>query len=142
LRRKLSGLYSGRATYYRTGKGKRSPRRLVGSPAQRILALLVIESSSQPFDGVLSITYVGTIFGLVDYVLYNDNTIENSCSHTYFTTMASFATITVPAAYGFVIVAAGVGPFITNMYLGGAVMSARTKCNIQYPNAYGVPGCE
>jgi hypothetical protein len=52
------------------------------------------------------------------------------------------ATITVPASYGFVILGAGIGPLITNMYLSGAVMSARKKCNIPYPNAYAVPGCE
>jgi glutathione S-transferase len=54
----------------------------------------------------------------------------------------SFATITVPAAYGFVILGAGIGPFLTNMYLGGTVMAAREKCNVKYPNAYAVPGCE
>jgi hypothetical protein len=54
----------------------------------------------------------------------------------------SFATITVPAAYGFVILGAGVVPFLTNMYLAGAVMSARVKYKVKYPHAYAVPGCE
>ena len=66
--------------------------------------------------------------------------LSTSFLSTYFITMT--ATITVPAAYGFVILGAGVGPFITNMYLGGAVMSARKKYNIPYPNSYAVPGRE
>ena len=60
-------------------------------------------------------------------------------SSTYFTMTAI---ITVPATYGFVVLGAGVGPFITNMYLSGAVMTARKKYKIPYPNSYAVPGCE
>jgi len=48
--------------------------------------------------------------------------------------------IEVPPAYGYVVLGVGVGTFITNQYLAIGVMSARSKYNIQYPNAYAVPG--
>jgi glutathione S-transferase len=49
-------------------------------------------------------------------------------------------TLTVPPAYGFVVIGAGIGPFITNMYLSGAVMKGRKEYNVQYPNCYATPG--
>jgi glutathione S-transferase len=39
-----------------------------------------------------------------------------------------------------VILGAGVLPFITHMYLSGAVMGARGRLNVPYPNCYAVPG--
>ena len=49
-------------------------------------------------------------------------------------------TISVPPEYGWVILAAGVGPIITGGILSGAVMNARKRFNIPYPNLYAVPG--
>jgi len=48
--------------------------------------------------------------------------------------------IEVPSQYGWVVLGAGLGTFFTNGYLSSAVMAARTKYNVQYPNAYAVPG--
>ncbi len=48
--------------------------------------------------------------------------------------------IEVPSQYGWVVLGAGLGTFFTNGYLSAAVMSARTKYNIAYPNAYAIPG--
>ena len=52
----------------------------------------------------------------------------------------SFATINVPSSYGWVLLAAGVGPFVTSSIMGSKVMGARAKYNIWYPNLYAVPG--
>ncbi|KAG7356057.1 MAPEG family protein [Nitzschia inconspicua] len=49
-------------------------------------------------------------------------------------------TLVVPPAYGWVVLGAGIGPFITNMYLAGAVMKGRKEYNVQYPNCYATPG--
>ena len=50
-------------------------------------------------------------------------------------------TITVPDNYGYVILSTVVNTlFITPMYMGGKVMTARKQFNVQYPNLYAVPG--
>ena len=49
-------------------------------------------------------------------------------------------TLTVPSTYGFVVLTGGVGPFVTNLVLSGAVMAARSKYKVFYPNLYAVPG--
>ena len=48
-------------------------------------------------------------------------------------------TLDVPSEYGYVILANGVGTFVTLMALGGQVMAARKKYNVQYPNMYATP---
>jgi glutathione S-transferase len=52
----------------------------------------------------------------------------------------SLYTISVPPEYGWVILGAGIGSTITNIYLGGAVMEARRRLDIQLPNCYAAPG--
>jgi glutathione S-transferase len=52
----------------------------------------------------------------------------------------SLYTISVRPEYGWVILGAGIGSVITNIYLSGPVMKARSRLNIQYPNCYAVPG--
>jgi glutathione S-transferase len=42
--------------------------------------------------------------------------------------------------YGWVVLGAGIGTFFTHFYLSAAVMNARDKYSIQYPNLYAVPG--
>lgn len=49
-------------------------------------------------------------------------------------------TLVVPPAYGWVVLGAGIGPWITSMYLSAAVMKGRTEYNVQYPNCYAIPG--
>eukprot|EP00339_Tiarina_fusa_P028132 CAMPEP_0117001658 /NCGR_PEP_ID=MMETSP0472-20121206/3582_1 /TAXON_ID=693140 ORGANISM="Tiarina fusus, Strain LIS" /NCGR_SAMPLE_ID=MMETSP0472 /ASSEMBLY_ACC=CAM_ASM_000603 /LENGTH=149 /DNA_ID=CAMNT_0004701735 /DNA_START=67 /DNA_END=516 /DNA_ORIENTATION=- len=46
----------------------------------------------------------------------------------------------VSSQYGWVVLAAGIGPVLTNFYLSGPVMAARSKLNVPYPNCYAVPG--
>ena len=41
-------------------------------------------------------------------------------------------TITVPANYGYVILSTVVGQFMTNMMMGGKVMTARKSMNVPY----------
>ena len=48
-------------------------------------------------------------------------------------------TISVPPEYGWVVLGAGIAPIVTSMYLGGQVMNARKKYNVEYPNLYAVP---
>lgn len=48
--------------------------------------------------------------------------------------------IEVPPEYGWVVLGAGVAPVITSFILAGAVMSARDKCDVPYPNCYATPG--
>ena len=48
--------------------------------------------------------------------------------------------IDVPSPYGWVVLGAGFGTFFTNGYLSTAVMAAREKYNVGYPNLYAVPG--
>ena len=50
------------------------------------------------------------------------------------------AVIQVPDAYGYVVLCVGVGSFLVTMMMGGAVMAARKKFNVGYPNLYAVPG--
>lgn len=52
----------------------------------------------------------------------------------------SFASISVPPAYGFVLLGVGILPFFTSGYMGSVVMDARKRLNVQYPNLYAVPG--
>eukprot|EP00977_Amphora_coffeiformis_P022669 scaffold11185_cov205-Amphora_coffeaeformis.AAC.3 len=47
---------------------------------------------------------------------------------------------TIPDRYGYVILTCLVGQVVTNTYLGGSVMQARTKYNVPYPNLYATPG--
>mmetsp|Transcript_42638 Transcript_42638/g.102820 ORF Transcript_42638/g.102820 Transcript_42638/m.102820 type:complete len:151 (+) Transcript_42638:136-588(+) len=49
-------------------------------------------------------------------------------------------TMEIPNEYGWVVLGAGVGPFICGVMLSGSVMSAREKYNVPYPNLYAVPG--
>ena len=50
-------------------------------------------------------------------------------------------TIQVPDKYGYVILSCAVVPMIaSNFIMGGAVMKARKKFNVQYPNLYATPG--
>lgn len=46
----------------------------------------------------------------------------------------------LPSHYGVVIIGNIVAPFITSMYLGSVVMTARKTYDVQYPNLYAVPG--
>ena len=56
-------------------------------------------------------------------------------------TMATAAAvIQVPDAYGYVVLCVGVGSFLVTTMMGGAVMAARKKFNVGYPNLYAVPG--
>jgi hypothetical protein len=48
-------------------------------------------------------------------------------------------TMQIPNEYGWVVLGAGVGPFITGVVLSSSVMSARTKFDVKYPNLYAVP---
>ena len=50
------------------------------------------------------------------------------------------AVIQVPDAYGYVVLCVGVGSFLVTTMMGGAVMAARKKFNVGYPNLYAVPG--
>jgi glutathione S-transferase len=52
----------------------------------------------------------------------------------------SLYTLSVPPSYGFVVLGAGLGSFVTGMYLSGMVMKGRNTYNVQYPNLYAVPG--
>jgi glutathione S-transferase len=53
----------------------------------------------------------------------------------------SLATISIPSAYGYVVLTSVIGTgFITSTYMGTVVMSARTKYNVPYPNLYATPG--
>jgi hypothetical protein len=47
--------------------------------------------------------------------------------------------IDVPSEYGYVIIVNVVGTFVTLMAMGGQVMAARKKYNVQYPNMYAIP---
>lgn len=49
-------------------------------------------------------------------------------------------TLVVPNYYGYVVLGAGVGSFITNIYLSGAVMKGRKALDVPYPNLYATPG--
>ncbi|KAL3917457.1 MAG: hypothetical protein SGILL_004705 [Bacillariaceae sp.] len=49
-------------------------------------------------------------------------------------------TLSVPPAYGFVILGTGLGSFVANMMMSGKVMSAREQYKVEYPNLYAVPG--
>ena len=49
-------------------------------------------------------------------------------------------TLTVPNEYGWVVLGAGVGSVITNLYLSGPVMKARKDFSVPYPNLYATPG--
>eukprot|EP00536_Pseudo-nitzschia_multiseries_P009610 jgi/Psemu1/306659/fgenesh1_kg.272_\ len=49
-------------------------------------------------------------------------------------------TFTVPNEYGWVVLGAGVGSYVCNMFLGTAVMKGRSQLNIPYPNLYATPG--
>jgi len=46
----------------------------------------------------------------------------------------------IPAHYGYTMLSATALPFITNLFLGGPVMAARKKFDVQYPNLYATPG--
>jgi glutathione S-transferase len=48
--------------------------------------------------------------------------------------------IDVPSSYGWVVLGSGIGTLVTGFYLSGAVMAAREKYNVPYPNLYAVPG--
>merc|ERR1712070_37333 len=48
--------------------------------------------------------------------------------------------IVVPDWYPATLLAATVVPFVASTVMGGKVMGARKKYNVQYPNLYGVPG--
>ena len=49
-------------------------------------------------------------------------------------------TFTVPQYYGFVVLGAGVLPFVTNMVVSGPVMAARKRLDVKLPNLYATPG--
>merc|ERR1719316_1581981 len=46
----------------------------------------------------------------------------------------------VPFAYGYVVLTVGVGSFVVTTMMGGAVMAARKKFDVGYPNLYATPG--
>ena len=46
----------------------------------------------------------------------------------------------VPDEYGWVLLLAGAGFFITSAMLGGPVMNARKQYNVPLPNLYATPG--
>ena len=46
----------------------------------------------------------------------------------------------IPNAYGYVILGNVFLPTFTALYLGGDVMKARKKFDVQYPNLYATPG--
>lgn len=48
--------------------------------------------------------------------------------------------IDVPDNYGYVFLTCGVLPAISNLVIGGSVMAARKKYDVQYPNLYATPG--
>ena len=48
--------------------------------------------------------------------------------------------IDVPNGYGWVVLGAGVVPFVASTLLSGQVMKARKEFDVQYPNLYAVPG--
>uniref|UniRef100_A0A7R9VS57 Microsomal glutathione S-transferase 3 n=1 Tax=Pseudictyota dubia TaxID=2749911 RepID=A0A7R9VS57_9STRA len=48
--------------------------------------------------------------------------------------------ITVPSEYGYVVIGCVLGPSILSFMMGGPVMKARKKYNVQYPNLYATPG--
>ncbi|KAL7502900.1 hypothetical protein ACHAXN_000767 [Cyclotella atomus] len=48
--------------------------------------------------------------------------------------------INVPEHYGWVVLGSGILPVVTSMVLGGDVMAARKKYDVQYPNLYAPPG--
>jgi glutathione S-transferase len=53
----------------------------------------------------------------------------------------STTTITIPTNYGYVLLSSVIViGFIIPMYLGSAVMDARKKYNVPYPNLYATPG--
>jgi hypothetical protein len=45
----------------------------------------------------------------------------------------------IPKEFGYVIIVNVVGTFFTLFYLGGQVMAARKKYNVQYPIMYATP---
>ncbi|KAI2500149.1 hypothetical protein MHU86_14355 [Fragilaria crotonensis] len=52
----------------------------------------------------------------------------------------SFASLQIPASYGYVLMTCVAGPFVTYTLMGGSVMAARKKYNVEYPNLYATPG--
>ena len=46
----------------------------------------------------------------------------------------------MPFAYGYVVLTVGVGSFVVTTMMGGAVMAARKKFDVGYPNLYATPG--
>lgn len=46
--------------------------------------------------------------------------------------------ISVPDNYGLVILSCAVAPIFVNLYMGGPVMNARKRLDVQYPNLYAV----
>jgi glutathione S-transferase len=48
--------------------------------------------------------------------------------------------IEVPPQYGWLVLGAGIGTYITSFVLSGPVMKARDQYNVPYPNLYAVPG--
>uniref|UniRef100_A0A7S0Z0A6 Glutathione transferase n=1 Tax=Hemiselmis tepida TaxID=464990 RepID=A0A7S0Z0A6_9CRYP len=49
-------------------------------------------------------------------------------------------TLNIPPEYGWTIIGCAVLPFVGLNFIGGMVMGARSKYNVQYPNLYAVPG--
>ncbi len=47
--------------------------------------------------------------------------------------------VEIPKEFGYVIVVNIIGTFFTLFFLGGQVMAARKKYNVQYPNMYATP---
>ena len=47
--------------------------------------------------------------------------------------------VEIPKEFGYVIIVNVIGTFFTLFYLGGQVMSARKKYNVQYPIMYATP---
>ena len=52
----------------------------------------------------------------------------------------SFVSLQVPQNYGYVLLTCVVGPFVSYTLMGGNVMAARKKYNVDYPNLYAAPG--
>ena len=48
----------------------------------------------------------------------------------------------LPKFYGATIIGCGVAPLIASTVMGGAVMAARKKYDVHYPNLYATKVCE
>lgn len=64
----------------------------------------------------------------------------SDCPRQRFVRQFTMVSINVPEHYGWVVLGSGILPVVTSMVLGGDVMKARKKYDVQYPNLYAPPG--